>query len=215
MKQERALRTRESLIRAAADAFDSAGFEAASLGRICAVADISMGALTFHFRTKAELADVVQQRGLELTGEAVRRVVRTRKPGLEAVIAVTLAVVGLLEDSPEVRAAARLSRERPETTAPWPSSWIPVIRDLVDRVPEGTLSPGTHPRALVSLIAHLVTGAEVHIHTGGGAAGPGRTPAMTQIAEIWDLTLRGVSPTVRLPQQRRTGTTRKASRHEP
>lgn len=73
------------------------------------------------------------------------------------------------------------------------------------RVPEKTLSSGTHPRALLSLVTHLVTGAEVLIHTGGEAAGPDHVRPVTQVAEIWDLTLRGVSPTVRLPQQRRTG----------
>ncbi|MEV5463287.1 hypothetical protein AB0L17_34630, partial [Streptomyces cellulosae] len=87
----------------------------------------------------------------------------------------------------------------------WPSSWFPVIEDLATRVPEETLSPGSDPRALLSLATHLVTGAEVLIHTGGEAAGPDHIRAVTQVAEIWELTLRGVSPTVRLPQQRRTG----------
>jgi AcrR family transcriptional regulator len=205
VKQGRAVRTRESLIRAAADAFDTAGFEATSLGRICAGAGTSMGALTFHFRSKDALADAVQQRGIALTDEVVQRIFRTRQPPLETVIAITLAVVGLLEESSVVRAAAGLSRERVATASPWPSSWIPVIEDLVTRVPEETLSSGTHPRALLSLVTHLVTGAEVLIHTGREAAGPDHVRAVTQVAEIWDLTLRGVSPTVRLPQQRRTG----------
>jgi AcrR family transcriptional regulator len=205
VKQGRAVRTRESLILAAADAFDTAGYEATSLGRICAGAGTSMGALTFHFRSKAALADAVQQHGTALTGEVVQRIFRTRQPPLETSIAVTLAVVGLLEESSVVRAAARLSRERVATTSPWPSSWIPVIEDLVARVPEETLDPGTHPRALLSLATHLVTGAEMLIHTGREAARPDHVRAVTQVAEIWELTLRGVSPTVRMPQQRRTG----------
>ncbi|MFI8193563.1 TetR family transcriptional regulator [Streptomyces sp. NPDC085946] len=205
MRQGRAVRTRESLIRAAADAFDTAGFEATSLGRICAEAGTSMGALTFHFRSKAALADAVQQHGIALTGEVVQRIFRTRQPALETIIVITLAVVDLLEDSSVVRAAARLSRERVTTTVPWSSSWLPVVEDLVTRVPVETLSPGTHPRALLSLVSHLVTGAEVLVHTGGEAAGPEHIRAVTRVAEIWELTLRGVSPTVRLPQQRRAG----------
>ncbi|MFF1717792.1 TetR family transcriptional regulator [Streptomyces sviceus] len=204
MKQGRAVRTRELLIQAAADAFDTTGFEATSLSRICAGAGTSMGALTFHFRSKDALADAVQQRGIALTEEVVQQIFRTRQPPLETVIAITLAVVGLLEESSVVRAAAGLSRERVTTSFPWPSSWIPVIEDLVVREPEGTLNSGTHPRALLSLVTHLMTGAEVLIHTRGEVAGPGHVHAVTQVAEIWDLTLRGVSATVRLPQQRRT-----------
>lgn len=120
MKQGRAVRTRESLLRAAADAFDTAGFEATSLGRICAEAGTSMGALTFHFRSKDALADAVQQRGIALTDEVVQRIFRTRQPPLETVIAITLAVVGLLEESSVVRAAAGLSRERVATASPGP-----------------------------------------------------------------------------------------------
>ncbi|MEU6360971.1 TetR/AcrR family transcriptional regulator [Streptomyces albidoflavus] len=199
MKQERALRTRESLIRAAADAFASGGFEATSLGRICTGAGTSMGALTFHFRSKAALADTVQRQGVEITGEVVRRISRTHQLPLETVIAITLAVVGLLEESSVVRAAAGLSRERGATASLWHSSWVPVIEEHVTRVPEETLGPGTHPRVLLSLATHLVTGAEALIHTGGQAVGPDRVRPVSQVAEIWEFTLRGATPAVRLP----------------
>ncbi|MEU6812678.1 TetR/AcrR family transcriptional regulator [Streptomyces sp. NPDC046831] len=199
VKQERAARTRESLIQAAGVAFDEAGFDGTSLGRVSAAAAISMGALTFHFRTKADLADAVQLRGLALTGEAVQRAVRGRKTPLDSVIAVTVRVVGLLEDSPAVRAAARLSRERTEGAASWPDSWVPVVEDLLARVPGHGLCPGTDPRVLLYLVSHLVSGAEVHIRSGLKSTDQQRTRPAAQVAEVWRLALRGISPAVHLP----------------
>ncbi|GAA3825805.1 TetR family transcriptional regulator [Streptomyces phyllanthi] len=199
VKQERAARTRESLIQAAAKAFDSAGFDGTSLGRVSAGAGISMGALTFHFRTKADLADAVQLRGVSLTRDAVKQVICSRTAELETVVAITLALVGLLEESTVVRAAARLSRERAATSVPWPSSWVPVVEDLLDRVPEQDLRPGTDPGVLLSLVSHLVTGAEVHIRNDIRSAEKKRTRTVAQVAEIWDIALLGVFPALRVP----------------
>ncbi|MFJ6837283.1 ScbR family autoregulator-binding transcription factor [Streptomyces sp. NPDC091209] len=57
--QERAVRTRERLIRSAAETFCREGFAVASLSVISAQAGVSSGALHFHFGGKAALADAV------------------------------------------------------------------------------------------------------------------------------------------------------------
>ncbi|WP_432088423.1 MULTISPECIES: ScbR family autoregulator-binding transcription factor [unclassified Streptomyces] len=64
VKQERAARTRETLIRSAAEVFDREGFSAASLSVISSRAGVSNGALHFHFENKAALADVVEAEAL-------------------------------------------------------------------------------------------------------------------------------------------------------
>ncbi|MFG2313276.1 TetR family transcriptional regulator [Streptomyces sp. NPDC048566] len=58
-RQERAVRTREALIEAAARLFDQDGYEVTSLAAVTALAGVSAGALYFHFATKADLADAV------------------------------------------------------------------------------------------------------------------------------------------------------------
>ncbi|TQK50358.1 TetR family transcriptional regulator [Streptomyces sp. SLBN-118] len=65
VKQERAARTREALIRSAAEVFDREGFTVASLTTICSLAGVSAGALHFHFATKAQLAGAVEEAALE------------------------------------------------------------------------------------------------------------------------------------------------------
>jgi AcrR family transcriptional regulator len=55
-RQERALRTRESVVSAAASVFDRQGFGATRLDEIAAAAGVSKGALYFHFASKSAIA---------------------------------------------------------------------------------------------------------------------------------------------------------------
>lgn len=55
-RQERAERTRSNILDAAAAVFDERGFSGASLSDILARADVTKGALYFHFSSKEELA---------------------------------------------------------------------------------------------------------------------------------------------------------------
>jgi AcrR family transcriptional regulator len=59
-KQERASRTRQALIRAAAEVFTRQGFTLASLTTISRRAGVSNGALHFHFENKKALAWAVE-----------------------------------------------------------------------------------------------------------------------------------------------------------
>ncbi len=62
VKQERAARTREALVRAAAEVFAEEGFTAASIAVISRRARVSAGGLHFHFAGKQVLAGAVQDR---------------------------------------------------------------------------------------------------------------------------------------------------------
>ncbi|MFD6492381.1 TetR family transcriptional regulator, partial [Streptomyces sp. NPDC060188] len=53
MKQQRAVRTRDALIRSAAETFESRGYVQAKLAEISSRAGVSAGALHFHFPNKA------------------------------------------------------------------------------------------------------------------------------------------------------------------
>ncbi len=62
-KKEQAARTRAVLVLAAANNFDRHGYDGTSLAAVCAEAGTTMGALTFHFRSKAVLAEAVADEG--------------------------------------------------------------------------------------------------------------------------------------------------------
>ncbi|MFJ3927874.1 TetR family transcriptional regulator [Streptomyces sp. NPDC090022] len=77
-KQERAARTRESLVRAAAEVFAEEGFVTASIAAISRRAGVSTGGLHFHFESKTVLAGAVEDRAVE----ALRRITVGRRVGV-------------------------------------------------------------------------------------------------------------------------------------
>ncbi|MGQ4419832.1 TetR family transcriptional regulator, partial [Streptomyces sp. SAS_269] len=57
--QERAIRTRRNILVAAADVFADVGYEAATISEILQRANVTKGALYFHFASKEQLAQAV------------------------------------------------------------------------------------------------------------------------------------------------------------
>ncbi|MFE6894371.1 ScbR family autoregulator-binding transcription factor [Streptomyces sp. NPDC057694] len=58
-RQERAVRTRQAILVAAAEVFDELGYEAATIAEVLKRAGVTKGALYFHFASKEELAQGV------------------------------------------------------------------------------------------------------------------------------------------------------------
>ncbi|WP_328537748.1 TetR/AcrR family transcriptional regulator [Streptomyces sp. NBC_00344] len=195
MKQERAARTRRVLVRAAAEELDRNGYEGTSLVRICRTAEVSMGALTFHFSTKSQVADEVQAQGRAATCGLVAQVVAAQGPALRSVMELTVGLAGLLDRDVTVRSAARLSRERPGEAADWGSAWLPVVRELLERAGrDGELQPATRPRTLEALVAYLMAGAEAHIRACADGTESALPDAGAQLEQIWQLFQQGAVP---------------------
>jgi AcrR family transcriptional regulator len=64
-QQERAIRTRQAILAAAAAVFDEVGYEAAAVAEILRRAGVSKGAMYFHFGSKQELAQGVLEAQIE------------------------------------------------------------------------------------------------------------------------------------------------------
>ncbi|MFF6995740.1 ScbR family autoregulator-binding transcription factor [Streptomyces sp. NPDC008313] len=58
-RQERAIRTRQAILVAAAEVFDEVGYEAATISDVLKRSGVTKGALYFHFTSKEELAQAV------------------------------------------------------------------------------------------------------------------------------------------------------------
>ncbi|MEU5219268.1 helix-turn-helix domain-containing protein [Streptomyces sp. NPDC020807] len=174
-------------MRAAASEFDTGGYKGSSLSRIARAAGISVGALTFHFPNKEELAAAVRAEGREATETAVRRVAARREPPVRAVASLSVALTALLEEDVTVRAAARLSRESTEYCSEWTSVWMPVIHDRLGS-PAGARTPA-EGAALECLATYLVVGAEHDIRRRASCPDiPAGRPAQ-RVARIWDLVM--------------------------
>lgn len=133
LKQERALHTRHSLVRSAAEVFERYGYVQAKLAEISAGAGVSPGALHFHFENKAALAATVQA----VAAENLRRAARTaiRHPGLDPLQRLTDASHALadrLRHDVVARAGSRLNGDEAcRTDLDLSGEWRTCVRRLL------------------------------------------------------------------------------------
>ncbi|MFJ7967298.1 TetR family transcriptional regulator [Streptomyces sp. NPDC096324] len=170
VRQLRAEQTRHALIAAAAAEFDRHGYAGTSLSRICKTAGTTMGALTFHFPTKGDLADAVRAAGDAATLAALRPITAVPRPGVQVVIDLTIELAWLLERDVTVRAAGRLAQEQTADPAQRPAGWVHVLRDLLERTraeTDGIPVPCDRDlRDMELLVAYLMAGAEASVRAG-------------------------------------------------
>ncbi|MEU6996618.1 TetR/AcrR family transcriptional regulator [Streptomyces sp. NPDC046465] len=199
VKQERAARTREALVLAAAREFEHTGYEGTSLGRVAGSAGISVGALTFHFPSKAALAQAVRTRGDAAVLECVAEAGAGSAPPLATVVALTLDLARLLERDEVVRAAIRLWRELPEGDGTWSALWLPAVAEILTRADRGALGPAVAAGDVVLLAEYLLAGAEARLWGRlNGLPGEGDDSddsVERHLSRLWTLVLPGIAST--------------------
>ncbi|MFE3073859.1 TetR family transcriptional regulator [Streptomyces sp. NPDC059247] len=185
---ERAASTRANLVLAAAHHFDQHGYDGTTLNSVCAEANVTLGALTFHFRCKAILASEVVDEGM---GE-LRRVSTARSDTagpLPELSLLVLQVATALRDSALTRAAVRLVQEGQVA-----SGWLAVFRADVLRLLERASATG----ALAAEV-RLTTAARLIMYVVEGAATEARRAAAegvstdSDFAEVWRAALSGLA----------------------
>ncbi|MFG3054417.1 ScbR family autoregulator-binding transcription factor [Kitasatospora sp. NPDC048239] len=165
VKQERAGRTRQAVLLAAADTFADAGFESASLVDISRRAGVSKGALYFHFVSKQALADGVRAAAGREIGSAALRALRSAGPALQGLIDFSYELARLLREDVVVRAGVQLGQGTRQEGGPevapadtW-RSLTAVVRRLLDRAgAAGELRPGVDHRQAAELLTTLAAG---------------------------------------------------------
>ncbi|MGW4376471.1 TetR family transcriptional regulator [Streptomyces albidoflavus] len=187
-RQERATRTREALVLAAARQFEYRGYEGTSLGRVAQAVGVSVGALTFHFPSKAALAEAVGTRGESAVRRCVAEACAVSAPSLDTVVALTLGLARLLEHDGVVRAAVRLWREPPGGDGTWTGLWLPAAAEALAQADRGGPHPAVGEDDVLLLAEYLLAGAESRLwwrpHAPYGDDGVER-----QIARLWALFL--------------------------
>ncbi|MEV7772919.1 ScbR family autoregulator-binding transcription factor [Kitasatospora sp. NPDC086791] len=171
VKQERAGRTRQAVLLAAAETFARVGFEAASLVDISRRAGVSKGALYFHFVSKQALADGVRRAAGREIGSAALRALRADGPALQGLIDLSHELARMMREDVVVRAGVRLGRQVPrrddaQDGPPGPpgpdATWrslAAVVHRLLDRAAEaGELCPGVDRRAAAELLTAVAAG---------------------------------------------------------
>ncbi|KJY18042.1 MULTISPECIES: ScbR family autoregulator-binding transcription factor [Streptomyces] len=191
VKQERAARTRESLVHAAAEVFAEEGFTAASIAQISRRAGVTSGALHFHFEGKTSLALAVEERAARAMREAAAvNEERDRAGGpLQVLVGSTYTMLSLLTEDIGVRAAFALCADaghesRLDLRRQW-KLWTEGL--LVAAEQAGLLAEGVSPQEATDLVVALTVGLD---GLGGFEPGHGARQLLTR---IWSVVLPGIA----------------------
>lgn len=188
MKQERAIRTRNALVQAAADCFGRCGYERTSLAAVSEFAGVTKGALSFHFSSKEELAGAVQDRSRTMLRAVAESCAdKAGRPALQGVVDLSHLLAGLFANETVVCAGMRLSRER--GTACLHDTWRPTLQMLLDRArSDRSLRDGSDVLAVEMIVRNLMAHAELAARQPGGC----RTKREC-VTRIWRLILPEIS----------------------
>ncbi|MFD6992706.1 ScbR family autoregulator-binding transcription factor [Streptomyces sp. NPDC059943] len=160
VRQERAARTRRSLIRAAAETFAEVGFVPASLTVISRRAGVSNGALHFHFANKGVLAEAVEAEA----AEAVRRLTESARArqgdSLQAVVDATHELMAALAQDVVVRGGFGLAGDiARRAVSPLHGQWQGWVEDSLCRAERsGALARGVSWTAAARVVVAATTG---------------------------------------------------------
>lgn len=184
VKQERAARTRENLIRSAAEVFDREGYAVASLTTISSQAGVSNGALHFHFASKAALAEAVE----DAAALRLRDIVDHAPVGgsLQNLVDTTHQLARGLRDDVVLRAGFELGRDagrgpRADVCGHW-QNWVEYLLKCADQA--GELRTDVSTQAVATAVVATTAGFEVLARRDDGDWLSRRT-----VARFWELLL--------------------------
>ncbi|MDJ0112921.1 TetR family transcriptional regulator, partial [Rhodococcus erythropolis] len=105
--QERAKISRRQILQGAADRFEVTGYGSTSMNDIVSAAQMTKGAVYFHFSSKDELAQAVIEEQHQMSITAFTAVAATGAPALEQLVMVCHEMGRQLVADPIVRAGVR------------------------------------------------------------------------------------------------------------
>ena len=160
--ERRAETTRQRLIAAASHQFAHRPYSTVSLDDILVEAELTKGAMYFHFPSKQALAVAIIENLAEVSRTAVTELVARRMSGLETVI--DLIYLLAVQDTQQevVRAGVRLLESLDDNTAMPPAlwhSWIEFITTLIQKaVTEGDVVDHDDPEDIAKMLVALWVG---------------------------------------------------------
>jgi TetR/AcrR family transcriptional repressor of nem operon len=160
--ERRAETTRQRLIAAASRQFAHRPYSTVSLDDILAEAELTKGAMYFHFASKQALAVAIIENLAEMSRTAVTESLARRMSGLETVIDL-IYLLAVQDTQDEVaRAGVRLLESLDDNTAMPPAlwhSWIEFITTLIQKaVTEGDVVDHDDPEDIAKMLVALWVG---------------------------------------------------------
>jgi AcrR family transcriptional regulator len=163
-RQARAEATRGKIIDAAVDLFDEVGFAATGLGDIIKRAEITKGALYYHFDSKETLAAAIIEEATGRVIGAFREIAASSSPALENMVHGSFVVLGLIAHDKLARIGRQLARALGQFTpagAETYRDWTTVVSGQARKaVEEGDLRDGVDPDVVAETVIAVLLGVE-------------------------------------------------------
>ncbi|MBC2877821.1 MULTISPECIES: ScbR family autoregulator-binding transcription factor [Streptomyces] len=161
-KQDRAIRTRRTILEAAAAVFDERGYDAATITEILTRAEVTKGALYFHFASKEDLALAVIDAQLTESPATLEPLVTSR---MQQLVDMGLVFAHRLRTDPLLRGSVRLTLEHGSTSlnrsGPF-HGWSQVhSRVLTEGKERGEVLPHVVPADTAELIVGAYAGINI------------------------------------------------------
>ncbi|MFF2008280.1 ScbR family autoregulator-binding transcription factor [Streptomyces sp. NPDC058195] len=155
-EQLRAIRTRQTILTAAARIFEEYGYQAATISQILTAAGVTKGALYFHFQSKEDLAQGVLAEQDQLI------IAPLRASKVQEVVDVVMLHAHRLQTDPMVRAGVRLSMDQSarnlDRSGPF-LRWAEVGLSLLEQAQaQGELLPHISPSETADVIVGSFAG---------------------------------------------------------
>ena len=165
VRQARSEATRRKIIDSAVDLINELGYPAAGLGDIIERAELTKGALYYHFDSKEALATAIIEEGSETVLSSFRGAGRSGSPAMENVIHGSFVVTDVLTVDRVSRAGARLLRTFGSFNPAAKSTLQILVDELTEHIAkaiaEGDLRAGLDAGSTAAGIVAGMAGAEL------------------------------------------------------
>ena len=197
VRQARSEATRSKIITSAVELFNEIGYPATGLGDIIERAEMTKGALYYHFDSKESLATAIIEEGSAHLVDAFRSITASSAPALESIIHGLFVVADLLDTDQIARSGTQLLRafgEFNEAAARTYGSWVAEMTERTRQaIDEGDVRDDLDPRTVAETIVSSMLGAELLASAAGGA------DVLERITRTWGVLLQAVVSQESLP----------------
>jgi AcrR family transcriptional regulator len=191
VRQARSEATRRKIITSAVELFNEIGYPATGLGDIIERAEMTKGALYYHFESKESLATAIIEEGSIRLAEAFSNITASSAPALENIIHGVFVVADLLSTDQLARGGTQLLRafgEFNEAAARTYSGWVEEMAELSRQaIEEGDLRAELDPNAVGETIVGLMLGVELLANATTAGA-----DVLQRVARMWQVLLPGI-----------------------
>ena len=213
VRQARSEATRRKIINAAVDLFAEVGYQATGLGDIIERAEMTKGALYYHFDSKEALATAIIEEGANTALTAYRNINEPSAPALENMIHGVFVVADLIRNDKMVRTTAQLLRAFGKFNAATLLAQGHLLAEMVAQarqaIAEDDLREDLDPETVGEVIVGALVGAELVSNVASGGA-----DLIERMARTWTLLLPAIVTEGSLPYFREF-LARESLRHSP